>query len=86
MDRDDLNPGREHDAEQATLEDIIAAEEAFLAQKFGTPYREWTERTPVFLPDFSLWRPASLPFSLPPCLPACLLACSHAGLDVRGVL
>jgi len=46
------------------LERIIAAEEAFLAQKFGTPYREWTERTPVFLPDFSLWRPASLPFSL----------------------
>ena len=28
MDRDDLHPSREHDAEQATLEDIIAAEEA----------------------------------------------------------
>ena len=46
------------------LERIIAAEETFLANKFGNPYREWTARTPVFLPDFSLWQPATLPFSI----------------------
>jgi protein-S-isoprenylcysteine O-methyltransferase Ste14 len=46
------------------LERIIAAEETFLAQKFGAPYKDWTARTPVFLPDFSLWRKATLPFSI----------------------
>ena len=46
------------------LERIIAAEESFLADKFGAPYRDWTARTPVFLPDLSLWQPAPLPFSI----------------------
>lgn len=45
------------------LERIIAAEEAFLAQRFGEPYLAWAKRTPVFFPRFSLWRRPELPFS-----------------------
>lgn len=43
---------------------VIAAEEAFLHDKFGAVYDVWRARTPVIVPDFSLWRRAGLPFSL----------------------
>jgi protein-S-isoprenylcysteine O-methyltransferase Ste14 len=45
------------------LERIIAAEEQFLADKFELPYREWTQRVPVFFPRFRLWQGDDLPFS-----------------------
>ncbi|SMH48874.1 methyltransferase family protein [Mesorhizobium australicum] len=45
------------------LERIIATEEKFLAAKFGTEYRAWTDRVPVFFPKFSLWTAPNLPFS-----------------------
>lgn len=44
-------------------ERIICAEEAFLEDKFGASYTEWVARTPVFFPDFRLWRTPELPFS-----------------------
>jgi protein-S-isoprenylcysteine O-methyltransferase Ste14 len=45
-------------------ERIMYAEEKFLADRFGTAYREWAERTPAILPRLADWRPAELPFSL----------------------
>ncbi len=45
------------------LERIIAAEEAFLRDKFGSEYIAWAARVPAFIPDFSLWTPPPLPFS-----------------------
>ncbi|MCD4829844.1 MAG: isoprenylcysteine carboxylmethyltransferase family protein [Candidatus Cloacimonetes bacterium] len=45
-------------------ERIMIAEEAFLKQKFGQAYIEWSERTPAFFPRFSQWKPARLPFSV----------------------
>jgi protein-S-isoprenylcysteine O-methyltransferase Ste14 len=45
-------------------ERIIAAEERFLFARFGETYREWAERTPLFFPRLSLWRPAARAFSL----------------------
>ena len=45
------------------LERIIAAEEEFLAERFGAEYTRWVERTPAFIPRPSLWRPPDLPFS-----------------------
>jgi protein-S-isoprenylcysteine O-methyltransferase Ste14 len=45
------------------IERITAAEEAYLAQKFGAEYAGWAERTPAFLPRFGNWRPPELPFS-----------------------
>ncbi|MBF9060671.1 hypothetical protein HKCCSP123_15930 [Rhodobacterales bacterium HKCCSP123] len=46
------------------FERIIAAEEAFLADRFGTAYTDWAARTPAFFPDFRHWTPPALPFSL----------------------
>ncbi|MEX0409698.1 isoprenylcysteine carboxylmethyltransferase family protein [Aquibium sp. LZ166] len=46
------------------LERIIAAEEAFLAEKFGKPYLAWASQTPVFLPRLTGWRAPVLPFSV----------------------
>jgi hypothetical protein len=43
---------------------IIAAEEAFLARRFGATYHGWAERTPALWPNPRRWRPAALPFSL----------------------
>lgn len=43
---------------------VIAAEEAFLHEKFGPAYDLWRARTPAILPDFGLWRRPQLPFSL----------------------
>ena len=45
------------------LERIVAAEEEFLAERFGAEYAQWVERTPAFIPRLSLWRPPDLPFS-----------------------
>ena len=45
-------------------ERIILAEEAFLKKKFGKEYDDYFDRTPAFLPDFSLWQPPDLSFSL----------------------
>jgi protein-S-isoprenylcysteine O-methyltransferase Ste14 len=38
------------------IERVIAAEESFLARRFGAEYAAWVERTPVFVPRFRLWR------------------------------
>jgi protein-S-isoprenylcysteine O-methyltransferase Ste14 len=45
-------------------ERIMFAEEQFLKRRFGPQFVEWAVRTPAFLPSFSGWVPASLPFSL----------------------
>jgi protein-S-isoprenylcysteine O-methyltransferase Ste14 len=45
-------------------ERIIFAEEAYLRNKFGDEYLEWANKTPVFIPKFSRYRKANLPFSL----------------------
>lgn len=45
-------------------ERIIFAEEAYLRNKFGAEYLEWANETPVFIPKFSPYRKANLPFSL----------------------
>jgi protein-S-isoprenylcysteine O-methyltransferase Ste14 len=44
-------------------ERIMFAEEQFLKGKFGDEFLEWAARTPAFLPSFSHWVPARLPFS-----------------------
>jgi len=43
---------------------IIFAEEQFLQRKFEQQYIEWEAVTPRFLPRFSLYKKANLPFSL----------------------
>ena len=45
------------------VERIIAAEEAYLAAKFGADYARWVERTPAFLPRLRNWRAPDMPFS-----------------------
>lgn len=45
------------------IERIIAAEEKFLTETFGDEYTEWAERTPVYWPNFTLWKKPALPFS-----------------------
>lgn len=45
------------------IERIIAAEEAFLTNKFGDAYLEWARKTPVFIPNFALWENPELTFS-----------------------
>lgn len=44
-------------------ERIMFAEEAFLRNKFGYSYDEWSSYAPAFLPNFKNFRPAELPFS-----------------------
>ena len=46
------------------LERIIAAEESFLAEKFGQPYLDWVRDVPAFLPRLSGWKKPALPFSI----------------------
>lgn len=43
-------------------ERIVAAEEAFLLNKFKQPYQDWCNKTPVFVPNFRLWTPPELGF------------------------
>ena len=45
-------------------ERIVAAEEAFLRQKFGDAFDAWAQRTPTFIPKITAWTKPSLPFSL----------------------
>ena len=45
-------------------ERIIFAEEEFLRRTFGETFETWAARTPAFLPRYSQWKPAGLPFSL----------------------
>jgi protein-S-isoprenylcysteine O-methyltransferase Ste14 len=44
-------------------EKIMYAEEDFLTQQFGEHFLDWAERTPLFIPKFSLWRAPELEFS-----------------------
>jgi len=44
-------------------ERIIVTEEAFLSQKFGDDYVQWTSRTPAFFPKHFRWQQPDLPFS-----------------------
>jgi len=44
-------------------ERIIYAEEQFLAQKFGTQFTVWAQRTPLFVPRPWRWRPPEQPFN-----------------------
>lgn len=46
------------------IERIIWTEEVFLSARFGRLYDEWCARTPAFIPNISLWRPADLALSL----------------------
>lgn len=43
---------------------VIAAEEAFLHDKFGVAYDTWRAATPAILPNPALWQAPALPFSL----------------------
>ena len=45
-------------------ERIMFAEEQFLRKKFGETYLTWANKTPAFLPKFSLYKKANLEFSL----------------------
>lgn len=44
-------------------ERIIFAEEAFLRERFGAAFTDWTAGTPAIIPRFKNWRAPSLPFS-----------------------
>ncbi|GAK52718.1 hypothetical protein U14_03973 [Candidatus Moduliflexus flocculans] len=44
-------------------ERIIFAEEEYLRRKFGEQYEQWANHVPAFIPKFSYWIPAALPFS-----------------------
>ena len=44
-------------------ERIIMAEEAFLSQKFGDDYAQWSSQTPAFFPRHFHWQKPVLPFS-----------------------
>ena len=44
-------------------ERIMFTEEEFLRNKFGDPYLDWAERTPLFLPKPGNWKHPGLPFS-----------------------
>lgn len=44
-------------------ERVMIAEEQFLRMRFGEQFAQWAEKTPAFIPRFSLWTPPVLPFS-----------------------
>ncbi len=44
-------------------EKIMYAEEEFLKQKFGSKFLDWAEKTPLFIPHFSLWQAPQMQFS-----------------------
>ena len=44
-------------------EKIMYAEEEFLKKQFGDQFLAWAEKTPLFIPHFSLWLPPEMPFS-----------------------
>ncbi|MGQ0561736.1 MAG: methyltransferase, partial [Gemmatimonadota bacterium] len=45
-------------------ERIMAAEEAFLREKFGARFERWAVRTPAFIPRFRPWLAPARPFAL----------------------
>ncbi|AXK71186.1 hypothetical protein DWG18_02050 [Lysobacter sp. TY2-98] len=45
-------------------ERIMLAEEAFLAERFGSAYEIWAARTPALIPTLRHWSKPSLPFSI----------------------
>ncbi len=45
------------------FERVVLAEERFLTARFGDAYTRWARKTPAFLPEFSGYLPAVLPFS-----------------------
>lgn len=44
-------------------EKIMYAEEDFLAEQFGAEFLAWAEKTPLFIPNFSLWQAPAMEFS-----------------------
>jgi protein-S-isoprenylcysteine O-methyltransferase Ste14 len=44
-------------------ERIIFAEEEFLRKKFGSEFIDWSQKTPMVIPNFKNWRKPELPFS-----------------------
>ncbi|HVS62268.1 MAG TPA: isoprenylcysteine carboxylmethyltransferase family protein [Thermoanaerobaculia bacterium] len=44
------------------FERIMAAEERYLARRFGAEFTRWAQRTPIFWPRFRSWRSPDLPF------------------------
>ncbi len=46
------------------IERIVAAEERFLAERFGVAYADWADRTPALWPRLGNWRPPAERFSL----------------------
>ncbi|MBI4397597.1 MAG: hypothetical protein HY586_00550 [Candidatus Omnitrophica bacterium] len=44
-------------------ERIMLAEEAFLRQKFGQQFLDWSSKTPAFFPKFSAWKTPEKHFS-----------------------
>ena len=68
------------------IERIVAAEERFLASKFGADYTAWADRTPAFWPRLGNWQPPAENFSLRTVLrkennSVIILATSYAGLE-----
>ncbi len=45
-------------------EKIMYAEEEFLKKKFGDQFLIWADKTPAFIPDFSLWQAPQMQFSV----------------------
>jgi protein-S-isoprenylcysteine O-methyltransferase Ste14 len=43
-------------------ERIMMAEEAYLRTKFGEAFEKWATAIPAFIPKFSGWKPAKVPF------------------------
>jgi hypothetical protein len=46
------------------VERVMAAEEAYLEERFGEDFQAWAARTPAFLPRRLRWERPPLPFSL----------------------
>jgi protein-S-isoprenylcysteine O-methyltransferase Ste14 len=45
-------------------ERIMAAEESFMTDKFGSGYAEWADSVPTFIPAIGNWKTPALPFSV----------------------
>jgi protein-S-isoprenylcysteine O-methyltransferase Ste14 len=45
------------------FERIMAAEERYLARRFGAEFTRWSQRTPIFWPRIGAWRQPDLAFS-----------------------
>lgn len=63
------------------IERIVAAEEAFLEQKYGEQYLAWAATTPAFVPRWKNWRSPAMPFSV-----RTVLRREYSGLAAVGAL